>query len=109
MKPQHVLYGALIAAAACVASAAVVLATIGDGARVRVVAPRHRIDVATAPAAELALLPEVGPSLAARIAADRAVRGPFESVESLARVPGVGETTLAALREDARAGAGGSE
>jgi competence protein ComEA len=109
MKPHHVLYGALIAAAACVASAAVALATIGDGTRARVVAPRHRIDLATAPAAELALLPEVGPSLAARIAADRAVRGPFESVDALARVPGVGQTTLAALREDARVGAGGTE
>ena len=109
MKPQHVLYGSLIAAAACVACALVALATIGDGTRLRVVAPRHRIDVATAPAAELALLPEVGPSLAARIASDRAVRGAFDSVDALARVPGVGETTLAAIRDDARAGAGGNE
>lgn len=109
MKPQHVLYGALIAAVACVVCAAIALATLGDGARERVVAPRHRVDLATAAAAELSLLPEVGPSLAARIASDRAMRGPFESVDALARVPGVGETTLAALREDARAGAGGTE
>ena len=66
--------------------------------------PRHRIDVSTASVAELALLPEIGPSLAARIVADRAALGPFGSVDDLARVEGLGVARIEALREDARAG-----
>jgi hypothetical protein len=73
--------------------------------RPRVAPPVCRIDLSTAPVEELALLPEVGPSLAARIAADRAVRGPFASVDDLARVRGIGEHKLAELRDAARASA----
>lgn len=72
-------------------------------ARVRLAA--HRIDLASAPAEELALLPEVGARLASRIAADRAVRGPFDSVGDLARVGGFGAAKIEALRDAARAGA----
>ena len=66
--------------------------------------PRHRIDLSTAPVAELALLPEIGPSLAARIVADRAARGPFGSVDDLARIGGFGAARIEALREDACTG-----
>ena len=69
------------------------------------VPPLCRIDLSTAPVAELALLPEIGPSLAARIAADRASRGAFASVDDLARVVGIGERTIAELRDSARASA----
>lgn len=65
--------------------------------------PMCRIDLSTAPVEELALLPEIGPALAARIAADRAVRGAFASVEDLARVPGIGERKIGELRDSARA------
>ncbi|MFM7259746.1 MAG: hypothetical protein ACKO3W_04000, partial [bacterium] len=41
----------------------------------RVEVPEYRVDIDRADVAELALLPEIGPGLAARIAADRAVRG----------------------------------
>lgn len=74
-------------------------------ARPRLAPPVCRIDLSTAPVEELALLPEVGPSLAARIAADRAVRGPFASVDDLSRVRGIGEHKLAELRDAARASA----
>ncbi|MCA9602441.1 MAG: helix-hairpin-helix domain-containing protein, partial [Myxococcales bacterium] len=52
------------------------------------------LDLNTASAAELELLPHVGPALAARIVADRARRGDFHSVAELARVRGVGPKTL---------------
>jgi competence ComEA-like helix-hairpin-helix protein len=64
--------------------------------------PRHRVDLACAGVDEIALLPGVGPSLAARIVADRAAHGAFASVEALSRVPGVGVATLEAVRDEIR-------
>jgi competence protein ComEA len=54
----------------------------------------ERIDLDRAPAAELARLPRVGPSLARAIVADRTAKGPFGSLEGLDRVPGVGPGLL---------------
>lgn len=51
---------------------------------------------ATAP--EWERLPGIGPSLAARIVADRAERGPFRSPEGLLRVRGIGPRTLERIR-----------
>jgi competence ComEA-like helix-hairpin-helix protein len=53
-------------------------------------APGERVDPNTAPEAELARLPRVGPALARRIIEDRERNGPFRSAPELARVPGVG-------------------
>lgn len=55
------------------------------------------IDLNTATADDLALLPRVGPALAARIVADRNARGPFRELADLVRVPGVGPRTLARI------------
>jgi competence protein ComEA len=44
-------------------------------------------------------LPGVGPVLAERIVAYRESNGPFETVEDLLDVPGIGEAKLAALRD----------
>jgi competence protein ComEA len=44
-------------------------------------------------------LPGVGPVLAAKIVAHREQFGPFETVEDLLGVPGIGEQKLAALRD----------
>jgi hypothetical protein len=74
------------------------------GARPAFVPAAHRIDLETAPSAELALLPEVGPGMAAAIVGDRAVRGPFGRVDALARVAGVGRVRIEAIRPFARAG-----
>lgn len=73
--------------------------------RPRFAPPQCRIDLSTAPVEELALLPEVGPSLAARIAADRATRGPYATVDDVVRVRGIGAHTLAELRLSARTSA----
>jgi len=53
-------------------------------------APDMRIQVNTATEVQLNALPGIGPALAARIATDRQTRGPFESVDDLARVHGIG-------------------
>lgn len=63
-----------------------------------------RVDVNRASAAELALLPEIGPSMAETIIADRTARGGFASVEDLGRVRGIGPATIAALKPHATAG-----
>ena len=55
------------------------------------------IDVNDASAAELERLPRVGPALAARIVAWREQHGPFESMESLRHVRGIGPATARVL------------
>jgi competence protein ComEA len=49
--------------------------------------------------AELDELPGVGPVLAERIVAHRESKGPFQEVEDLLQVPGIGEAKLASLRD----------
>jgi competence protein ComEA len=56
------------------------------------------IDVDRATAAELERLPGIGPSLAARIVADRERNGFFRDGEALLRVPGIGPRTLDRIR-----------
>jgi competence ComEA-like helix-hairpin-helix protein len=56
--------------------------------------PARRIDVNTAPAAELELLPSIGPALADRIVTHRTEHGPFDSLKALDSVPGIGPRTL---------------
>lgn len=56
------------------------------------------LDINTATAAELELLPRIGPKLAAAIVADREARGAFKSVDDLDRVPGIGARTVERLR-----------
>lgn len=56
--------------------------------------PLIRLDLNSAEEQELALLPRVGPILARRIVENRERLGPFESVEALARVHGIGAKTI---------------
>ena len=63
--------------------------------------PDMRIDVNTATAAELRVLPGVGPRLAERIVDDRAARGPFRTVDELDRVHRVGPALVASIRPHA--------
>jgi competence protein ComEA len=57
------------------------------------------IDLNMATASQLEALPGVGPVLAARIVAHRTERGPFQTVEGLLDVPGIGEAKLAQMRD----------
>jgi len=66
------------------------------------------VDVNSATAAELMLLPGIGEVLAARIVAHREARGPFASIEDLTQVRGVGEKTAAGLAPYARVGEPGN-
>ena len=57
------------------------------------------IDLNTATAPELELLPGIGPALAQRIIADRDARGRFRSLNDLDRVSGIGPRTIERLRD----------
>ena len=63
------------------------------------------IDVNQASAAELSLLPGVGPSLAAAIVADRESRGAFRRPQDLDRVRGIGPAILARILPHVTVGA----
>ncbi len=52
-----------------------------------------------ADSSELEDLPGLGPVLAERIVAYREANGPFETVEDLLEVPGIGEAKLASIRD----------
>jgi competence ComEA-like helix-hairpin-helix protein len=60
--------------------------------------PHFQININTADATELQLLPGVGASLAARIVHSRELDGPFASVLALERVTGFGQELIDQLR-----------
>lgn len=55
------------------------------------------LDLNTATAEELTALPGIGEALAARIVAYREANGPFETVEEILEVSGIGEAKFADL------------
>ena len=86
MNRNHRLIGSLILAGLILA----VLPTLAAEAR--------RVNVNTADASQLALLPRVGPSLAQKIIDFRKENGPFKSPEDLMLVQGIGEKTFQLLK-----------
>ncbi|MFO7298865.1 MAG: ComEA family DNA-binding protein [Actinomycetes bacterium] len=88
-------------------------APVSDGAQVIVPGPGTGADTGASPdgggggpisinratATDLEALPGVGPVLAARIVSFRDQNGPFQTVEDLLQVPGIGEAKLAAIRD----------
>jgi competence protein ComEA len=56
------------------------------------------VNINTANAQQLQLLPRVGPALASRIIEFRETNGPFKRVEELVAVRGIGEKSLEQLR-----------
>ena len=56
------------------------------------------VNINTASAEQLQLLPGIGPALAKRIIEFREANGPFEKVDELVAVRGIGEKSLAKLR-----------
>jgi competence protein ComEA len=71
-----------------------VAATLVAGDR----APQGVVNINTASAEQLQLLPRVGPSLAERIVSFREANGPFQSTDELTAVKGIGERSLETLR-----------
>lgn len=61
-------------------------------------APPKRLDLNQASRAELQLLPGIGEHLAQRIEAYRILYGPYQSVDELRKVPGLGAKTIERLR-----------
>ena len=61
-------------------------------------AEARRVNVNTADASQLALLPRVGPSVAQKIIDFRKENGPFKSAEDLMLVQGIGEKTYQLLK-----------
>ena len=77
--------------AAAIAGTAILRAgRVPVGSRPATAVPDMRIEVNTATEVQFNALPGIGPALAARIATDRATRGPFKSIDDLARVHGIG-------------------
>lgn len=58
-----------------------------------------QVNLNTASAAELEALPGIGATKAEAIVSDREANGPFDSVEDLARVSGIGDKTVDRLRD----------
>ena len=71
----------------------------------RVPAEGYLIDVNSADAPTLQLLPGVGPAMARRIIDERKTR-PFTDAKDLCRVKGIGEKTVERIRPYARFGGG---
>ena len=61
-------------------------------------AEARRVNINTADASQLALLPRVGPSVAQKILDFRKENGPFKSAEDLMLVQGIGEKTFQLLK-----------
>jgi competence protein ComEA len=59
---------------------------------------RRVVNINTADASQLALLPRVGPSVAQKIIDFRKENGPFKSAEDLMLVQGIGEKTFQLLK-----------
>ena len=61
--------------------------------------PGELIDINSATAEELTILPGIGDSLAKAIVAYRGENGTFDSLEQLMEVPGIGEGRFAAIED----------
>ena len=62
-------------------------------------AENGNININTATAAELQQLPGIGPAKAAAIIAEREKNGPFQTIDELTRVSGIGPNTLNVIRD----------
>lgn len=98
------LRGAIILCVVCLALLALVViarcvTTVGDGdTTVGVDLPDMRLDINAATVSELRELPGIGPALAQRIVDHREEHGPWEAIDDLAQVHGIGERTIARIR-----------
>ncbi|MEW5827012.1 MAG: helix-hairpin-helix domain-containing protein [Candidatus Bipolaricaulota bacterium] len=80
------------------------LVLTGVSVVVPVVCERGKIDVNRAGLEELCRLPGIGEALASRIMAYRTAHGPFQTLDDLTEVSGIGPKTVDGLREMATVG-----
>lgn len=66
--------------------------------------PAASLNLNTASAAQLQTLPGIGPKLAERIVAYRRQKGPFQKIEQLMKVKGIGRSKFAKLQPWVRVG-----
>jgi competence protein ComEA len=59
----------------------------------------NKININSASARDLESLPRVGPVMAQRILSFRKDHGPFQSIDELRQIKGIGEKTLARIRD----------
>ncbi len=78
----------------------IIVGAVGDP-RSRSVAQSisDKVNINTATADDFDTLPRIGVTMAERIVAYRDTHGPFAAVESLLEVPGIGDLTLAGMRD----------
>jgi len=76
----------------------IVLSAMLAGGAIAATATVPQVNINTASADQLKLLPRVGPALAQRIMEFRSANGPFKAPEELARVKGIGEKKFALLQ-----------
>jgi competence ComEA-like helix-hairpin-helix protein len=69
-----------------------------ESSAVRALRQGQSVVLDRATAADLELLPGIGPAIARRIVESRTAEGPFRSVDDLDRVKGIGERTVERLR-----------
>lgn len=75
-----------------------VLASMASLPTAAFAAGEKKVNINTADASQLALLPRVGPSVAQRVIEFRKENGPFKSPEDLMLVQGIGEKTWQLLK-----------
>lgn len=72
--------------------------TVGAAPPLPTAQPAGPININTATAAELETLPRIGPVTAQKIVEYREQHGPFQSIEDIKRVSGIGDATFEAIK-----------
>jgi comEA protein len=79
--------------------AAAILALATAPAYALQAAPKAKININTAPAADLEALPRIGPKVAQRIVDFRTKNGGFKRIEDIMKVQGIGEKIFDEIKE----------
>ena len=96
---QLLVDGQRILVPAVLATPVIVVETEAGRAEEIEVLPAFPLDINTALQAELEALPEIGPKTAEKIIAYRQEHGPFQSIEEIQNVNGIGPATYEAIKD----------